>query len=68
LFRTSQHPLLNRAVQQAETLHRFRIMPAMCGVMLWHWRDGWKLLHPFASREVAEDYLLSKLPCIESEM
>jgi hypothetical protein len=40
-------------------------MPAHTGVMLWLWRDGWKILHPFADRQAAEDYLLSKLGQLE---
>jgi hypothetical protein len=43
-------------------------MPAHDGVMLWLRKDEWQILQPFASREVAEDYLFSKLPCIESEL
>jgi hypothetical protein len=43
-------------------------MPTHTGVMLWRYRDGWQIQHPFGSREAAEDFLLSKLPGIESEL
>lgn len=65
MFRTAQHPQIETAARDAEALHRFRIMPAHSGVMLWLYRDGWKILQPFANRDVAEDYLRSKLPAIE---
>ena len=65
MFSTRQHPGIERAARDAETLHRFRIMPAHHGVMLWLYRDGWRILQPFSSREVAEDFLFARLARIE---
>lgn len=62
------HPRILNAKRQAEKLNRYAIKRHKDQAILWRFDDGWRLIGHFASHAAAEDYLLSKLPAIESEL
>jgi hypothetical protein len=57
------------AKRQAEKLNRYRIKHHNGAAILWRFDPvGWALVGAFPNTLAAEDYLLSKLPTIESEL
>jgi hypothetical protein len=56
------------AKRQAEKLNRYRIKHHNGSAILWRMDESWRIAGVFCSDLAAEDYLLSKLPAIESEL
>jgi hypothetical protein len=61
---------LERLKDQTEhRLKRYKIKRTNTGLYrLWRLYDEWKPVQEFASHEAAEEYLMGKLPAIESEL
>lgn len=62
--------ILEAERQASQLCRRYQIRSTHSGFMLWKWdeQDGWNWLRPYADRDLAEQYLVNKLPVIESEL